>query len=58
MLYVTQSRRAAVLQRCVQMNRSSVAASLLSADVAHKPFDMAELSFNIIQRRRLEIAVK
>jgi len=53
-----QSNRAALLQRCVQMNRSSAAASLLSADVAHKPFNMAELAFNVVQRPRSEIAVK
>ena len=40
------------------MNRSAAAASLVAADVAHKPFDMAELSFNVVRRPRPEIAVQ
>jgi len=55
---VTQYGRASVLQRCIQMNKLSAAASLLSADVSHKPFDVAELSFRVVPRYRSEIAVK
>jgi len=40
------------------MNRSTTAASLVTADIAHRPFDMAELSFNIVRRPHPGIAVQ